>query len=385
MPAAPLANARPGAPAPGPDPAAPPYLRIENLTKRFGRFAALDRLSLDIHRGELFALLGGSGSGKTTLLRALAGFIVPDEGRIILDGQDLAGVPPYARPVNMMFQSYALFPHMSVAANIAFGLKQDGLPQGEIADRVGAMLDLVQLAGFERRRPHELSGGQKQRVALARSLVKRPKLLLLDEPLAALDRKLREATQFELVSIQERLGTTFVIVTHDQEEAMTIATRIGVMRHGSLVQVGPPAQVYEYPDSRFVAEFLGTANVFEGVVRASDTAGSIVDAAASGAEFAADGDSPTPPGARVFVAVRPEKIAIRKGGEGAAAGSNRLVGVVRDIAYFGDSFMYLVEVPGHGTVRASEAATRRLPDAPITWNDRVVLEWQSFACRLLAE
>jgi putrescine transport system ATP-binding protein len=378
-------GARPGTAEPWRDPEAEPYLRIEKVTKRFGAFVALDAVSLKIYRGELFALLGGSGSGKTTLLRALAGFGDPDEGRITLDGQDLTGLPPYARPVNMMFQSYALFPHMSVAQNIAFGLKQDSLPRSEIADRVAQILALVQMQGMEKRRPHELSGGQKQRVALARSLVKRPKLLLLDEPLGALDKNLREATQFELVNIQETLGITFVIVTHDQEEAMTMATRLAVMDRGTLAQVGTPAEVYEYPNSRFVAEFLGTANVFEGVVRAAPGHGARVESAELDMAFASDTDPPKPAGARVFVAVRPEKIEISKAGPDAAMGTNRLTGIVRDIAYYGDYFMYLVEVPGKGIVRASEPATRRIGDVPITWNDRVVLQWQPFACRVLPE
>ena len=378
-------GARPGTAEPWRDPDAEPYLRIEKVTKRFGAFVALDAVSLKIYRGELFALLGGSGSGKTTLLRALAGFGEPDEGRITLDGQDLTGLPPYARPVNMMFQSYALFPHMSVAQNIAFGLKQDSLPRSEIADRVAQILALVQMQGMEKRRPHELSGGQKQRVALARSLVKRPKLLLLDEPLGALDKNLREATQFELVNIQETLGITFVIVTHDQEEAMTMATRLAVMDRGTLAQVGTPAEVYEYPNSRFVAEFLGTANVFEGVVRAAPGHGARVESAELDMAFASDTDPPKPAGARVFVAVRPEKIEISKAGPDAAMGTNRLTGIVRDIAYYGDYFMYLVEVPGKGIVRASEPATRRIGDVPITWSDSVVLQWQPFACRVLPE
>jgi putrescine transport system ATP-binding protein len=274
---------------------------------------------------------------------------------------------------------------MNVAQNISFGLRQDGLKRGEIADRVAQILALVQMQGFERRRPHELSGGQKQRVALARSLVKRPKLLLLDEPLGALDKNLREATQFELVNIQETLGTTFVIVTHDQEEAMTMATRLAVMDRGTLAQVGTPAEVYEYPNSRFVAEFLGTANVFEGVVRAAGGSGAWVDSAELDMAFASDTDPPKPPGARVFVAVRPEKIEIRKAEPGDAMGTNRLTGTVRDIAYYGDYFMYLVEVPGKGVVRASEPATRRIGDVPISWNDSVVLEWQPFASRVLPE
>src|SRR5687768_12870395 len=232
------------------DPAATPYVRLEKLTKKFGEFVAVDDVSLSIYRGEIFCLLGGSGSGKTTLLRMLAGFEPLTAGRIFIDGQDMAAVPPYERPVNMMFQSYALFPHMTVEQNVSFGLKQERLPRSEIDARVADMLGIVKLTGFERRKPHQLSGGQRQRVALARSLIKRPKLLLLDEPLGALDKKLREHTQFELVNIQERLGVTFVVVTHDQEEAMTLASRIGVMNHGRIVQVGTPLDIYEFPNTR---------------------------------------------------------------------------------------------------------------------------------------
>src|SRR3982750_3701521 len=241
-----------------------PLVTFERITKRFGAFAAVDDLTLEIQEREFFALLGPSGCGKTTLLRLLAGFEVPDQGRVVLDEEDLAGVPPYRRPVNMMFQSYALFPHMTVAGNVAFGLKQDGLPKDEVAARVDKMLDLVQLRALAARKPDQLSGGQRQRVALARSLAKRPKVLLLDEPLAALDRKLREETRFELKELQRRLETTFVIVTHDQDEAMTVADRIAVMNGGNLVQVGTPAAVYERPNSRWVAGFLGDVNLIEG-------------------------------------------------------------------------------------------------------------------------
>src|SRR4051812_20063928 len=233
---------------------------FEHVSKRFGDFTALDGVTLDIFPQEFFALLGPSGCGKTTLLRLLAGFEKPDAGRVVLDGEDLAGVPPYRRPVNMMFQSYALFPHMTVAANVAFGLKQDGLPKDEVAARVEDMLALVQMTTFAGRKPDQLSGGQRQRVALARSLAKRPKVLLLDEPLAALDRKLREETRFELKALQKKLGTTFVIVTHDQDEAMTVADRIAVMDRGRLVQVGAPAEVYQRPATRWVAGFVGDVN-----------------------------------------------------------------------------------------------------------------------------
>jgi putrescine transport system ATP-binding protein len=377
--------APPGAPEPWRDPEAEPYVRILGVTKRFGATVAVDDVSLDIYRGELFALLGGSGSGKTTLLRMLAGFERPDAGRILLDGQDVADVPPYARPVNMMFQSYALFPHMTVAQNVAFGLRMEGMPRAEIAARVAAMLELVRLGGMEGRRPHELSGGQRQRVALARSLVKRPKLLLLDEPLGALDKSLREQTQFELVNIQEKTGITFIMVTHDQEEAMTMATRLAVMHHGYLAQVGTPAEVYEYPQTRLVAEFLGTANVFEGIVREAGAAGALVEATAFDADFQSDTDPPKPAGARVFVAVRPEKMRVRKAGDDERAGTNRLVGAVRDIAYYGDFFMFVVDLPEGGTVRVSQPNQARITELPITWGDRVVVEWPPLATVVLPE
>src|SRR5690606_35508544 len=250
--------------APWNDPAARPFISFRNVTKRFGDFAAVNDLSLDIYEREFFALLGASGCGKSTLLRMLAGFEHPTAGSILLDGQDLAGIPPYRRPVNMMFQSYALFPHMTVEANIAFGLRQDGMPKPEIATRVAEMLKLVRLEPFAKRKPHQLSGGQRQRVALARSVAKRPKVLLLDEPLGALDKKLREATQFELVDLQQQLGLTFVVVTHDQEEAMTMADRIAIMDKGQVMQVATPAEVYEAPVSRFVADFVGNVNILEG-------------------------------------------------------------------------------------------------------------------------
>jgi putrescine transport system ATP-binding protein len=376
---------RPGAAEPWRDPDATPFLRIEGVTKRFGGFAALDDVSLSIYRGELFALLGGSGSGKSTLLRCLAGFLAPDAGRIVLDGQDLAGVAPYARPMNMMFQSYALFPHMSVARNIAFGLRQDGMAKAAMHARVAEMLALVRLEGLGDRRPAQLSGGQKARVALARALAKRPKLLLLDEPLSALDKNLREATQFELVNIQESTGTTFIIVTHDQEEAMTMATRLAVMDRGTLAQIGTPGEVYEYPNSRFTAEFLGTANILEGVVESSGAEGARIGSSEYEFDIVTAGPAPKPVGSRVFVALRPERLRIARVEAGAPHGVNRLVGRVRDIAYFGDFFMYHVEMEGGRTLRVSQPNLRRVTERPVDWEDVVALTWDAEAAVVLPE
>src|SRR5579863_4947654 len=253
------------------------YLQLENVSKRFDDFVAVNNVSLSVERGEIFCLLGASGCGKTTLLRLLAGFETPSSGRLLIDGQDLAAIPPYQRPVNMMFQSYALFPHMTVERNVAFGLEQERLGRDEIRRRVGEILEIVRMGAYLKRKPHQLSGGQRQRVALARALIKRPKLLLLDEPLGALDRKLREHTQFELINIQQQLGVTFVVVTHDQEEAMTLATRIGVMNHGRIVQIGSPREIYESPRTRFIAEFIGSVNTFEGRVTEQDAGRMVVE------------------------------------------------------------------------------------------------------------
>src|SRR3954452_7617936 len=264
------------------DPAARPLLRFETISKSFGGVTAVDQLSLDIYQGEFFALLGPSGCGKSTLLRLLAGFETPEEGCVLLDGVDVTGVPPHRRPVNMMFQSYALFPHLTVEGNVAFGLKQDGLPKAEIASRVTAMLALVKLEGFGARKPDQLSGGQRQRVALARALAKRPRVLLLDEPLAALDKKLREDTRFELMELQHKLGLTFVIVTHDQEEAMTLADRIGVMNAGRLAQVATPSDIYEHPNSRWVADFIGDVNLIEGRVASSSPGHVVIECETAG-------------------------------------------------------------------------------------------------------
>jgi putrescine transport system ATP-binding protein len=341
--------------ATAPDRTSLPLLRIEGVSKQFGGSAAVEHLSLEIHQGEFFALLGPSGCGKTTLLRLIAGFETPSAGRILLDGIDLAHVPPYRRPVNMMFQSYALFPHLDVEANIAFGLKQEGLPRQEIAERVADMLALVKLEGFGRRKPNELSGGQRQRVALARSLIKRPRVLLLDEPMAALDKKLRGETQFELMELQRRLGLTFIIVTHDQSEAMTVADRIGVMDRGRLVQVGSPEEIYERPNSRWVAGFIGEVNLFEGRLGSDRT---IVEGTPAGrlrTAAAIDAD----PGAAVCIAVRPERLRmtrlLARPDEGPSEGHNEnsVAGTIVDIGYLGDLSIHKVKIADGSVLKAA--------------------------------
>jgi putrescine transport system ATP-binding protein len=359
--------------APWRDPAARPLLRFDHVSRRFGGFAAVDDLSLDIFEGEFFALLGPSGCGKTTLLRMLAGFETPDAGRIVLDGADIAAVPPYRRPVNMMFQSYALFPHLSVAGNIAFGLKREGSPGPEIAARVAEMVRLARLEGMEHRKPDQLSGGQRQRVALARALARRPRVLLLDEPLAALDKKLREETQFELMAIRERLNMTFIIVTHDQDEAMTLATRIGVMSRGRLVQVAEPRILYEEPATRYVAEFVGDINLFDGV---ADAAGHF-RSAETDTVFRIVGAQ----GGRRTLAVRPEKMAIAPAGEG--IGVNRLTGTIADIGYLGDITLYRVALEGGPMLRITRPNVRHSSAAPFARGDRVDVTFAADAGSLL--
>ena len=360
--------------APWTDPAAIPLVRFEAVTKRFGDHTAVNAISLDIYESEFFALLGPSGCGKTTLMRLLAGFEVPDLGRVTLGGADLAGRAPHQRPVNMMFQSYALFPHLSVEQNIAFGLKQQGLPRGEIADRVAEMLALVRLDGLARRRPDQLSGGQRQRVALARAIAPRPRMLLLDEPLAALDKKLREETQFELIALQQRLGMTFLIVTHDQEEAMVTADRIAVMREGEIVQIGRPAEVYETPNSRYVADFIGDVNLFEARVTSADGALVALSSPDCPGGFMVAEDDQMATGSQAWLAVRPEKMIVHL--DAPPLGANRLAGKIADYGYLGDWTTYLVELPGGRTVRAAVANATRLVARPISCDDPV---WLTFA------
>jgi len=361
-----------------------PYIRIERVTKQFGGFTAVDKVSLDIYRGELFSLLGPSGCGKSTLLRMLAGLEIPSAGRILIDGQDMTDVPPYERPVNMMFQSYALFPHMTVEKNVAFGLRQDNTPGGEIKARVAEMLDLVQLTDFAKRKPAQLSGGQRQRVALARSLAKYPKLLLLDEPLAALDKKLREQTQFELMNIQEKTGVTFIVVTHDQEEAMTLSTRIAVMNNGILQQLGTPSEVYEFPKTRYIADFLGSINLFEGVVTESPDSGHLmVTSDEAGLMFHLDAFAELPVNTRVAVAIRPEKIAISK--EKPEQEENVCRGKVDEIAYQGSLSIYQIELANGKMVRVTTPNLTRTAERPIDWDEEVWLCWGRHAGVVLSD
>lgn len=362
------------------DPTEQPIIRFKGVQKKFGDFTAIHDLSLDIYAREFFALLGPSGCGKTTMMRMLAGFETPTTGSIELAGQDIVGVPPNKRSVNMMFQSYALFPHLSIWENIAFGLKRSKLPKGEINERVEEMLRLTRLERFAKRKPHQISGGQRQRVALARSLAKAPKLLLLDEPLAALDKKLRQDTQFELMDIQEKTGTTFVIVTHDQEEAMTVASRVAVMDEGRLMQVSTPDQIYEAPSSVYVADFIGEVNIITGVARPAGDGLYRVETEGQTNVITAS-EAPFSDGQKCHVAIRPEKISISEDApEGA---ENKVQGKVLDIAYLGNLSTYHVELKGGEIIKAQTANTRRISKRSITWEDPVWLSWTATAGVLL--
>jgi putrescine transport system ATP-binding protein len=371
-----------------------PLLRIEAVVKKFGAFRAVDRLSLDIRAGEFFALLGPSGCGKTTLLRMLAGFETPDEGRILLDGKDIAQVLPHERPVNMMFQNYALFPHLNVLDNIAFGLKRARMPSADIATRVAELVALVKLDGLENRKPDQLSGGQKQRVALARSLARRPQVLLLDEPMAALDKKLRESTQLELMELQRRLGMTFIIVTHDQEEAMTVASRIGVMDHGRLEQVATPRELYEAPSSRWVAEFVGDINLFEGQIEPRESiqrtmaSRLTITTGDAGTLYAREPRQPVTK-TNVCVAIRPEKVKLSSRGPASDAVNahaiNRLEGIVTDVSYLGGLTTYKVRLDSGAIVRSSMANTARLDIDAYNVSQRVVAWFASDDCVVLEQ
>jgi putrescine transport system ATP-binding protein len=364
------------------DPDAKPQIVIEGINKKFGAFTAVDAVNLRIFKGEMFALVGASGCGKTTLLRMLAGFATPSSGRILIDDVDMTSVPPYERPVNMMFQSYALFPHMTVAENIGYGLRRMKLDDSIKDKRLGEALEMVQLGPLAKRKPHQLSGGQRQRVALARALIRRPKVLLLDEPLSALDKKLREQTQFELMNIQSQVGITFVFVTHDQDEAMALSTRIAVMNRGQVVQVGTPSEIYEFPQDRFVADFIGTTNLFEGTVSGTEAGHFIVRSAEAGCDIVVDELARFGSGQRVWVALRPEKIRLSKqplGGDRV----NQIKGTVWELGYLGNRSTYRIKTETGKLVTVFAQNERRTSEWTIDWSDEVYLSWTANCAVLL--
>jgi len=365
------------------DPSATPQIVIERVSKTYGGFTAVDDVSLSIFKGEMFALVGASGCGKTTLLRMLAGFAEPTAGRMLIDGVPMSGVPPYERPVNMMFQSYALFPHMTVERNVGYGISRMKMDAATRNSRIHEALEMVQLASVATRKPHQLSGGQRQRVALARALIRRPKVLLLDEPLSALDKKLREQTQFELMDLQYKVGITFIVVTHDQDEAMALATRIAVMDHGKVVQVGTPSQIYEFPASRFVADFVGTTNLFEGTVVSCEPGVITVHCPETGCDLLVDEDGRFAPGQRVWVALRPEKIRLGKQPP-AGARVNQLRGMVWELGYLGNRSTYRIKTTSGKLVTAFSQNERRTSEWAIDWSDEVFVSWDADAAVLLA-
>jgi putrescine transport system ATP-binding protein len=364
------------------DSQAKPQIVIEGVTKTFGGFTAVDNISLNIFQGEMFALVGASGCGKTTLLRMLAGFERQSSGRIVIDGVEMSDVPPHERPVNMMFQSYALFPHMTVESNVGYGIRRLPFTRAERAQRIEQALEMVQLKHLAKRKPHQLSGGQRQRVALARALIRRPKVLLLDEPLSALDKKLREKTQFELMDLQYHVGITFIVVTHDQDEAMALATRIAVIDRGKVMQVGTPSEIYEFPQSRFVADFVGTTNLFEGIVAASEPGLVTVQCAETACELRVDDVGRFSAGQRVWVALRPEKVRLSKQppqGERL----NRLRGVVWELGYLGNRSTYQIKMASGKLVTVVAQNERRTSEWSIDWSDEVYMSWPADAAVIL--
>jgi putrescine transport system ATP-binding protein len=375
-------QSKPLADTPWLDPAATAQILIDGVTKTYGSHTAVDNVTLSIYKGEMFALVGASGCGKTTLLRMLAGFAQPSSGRICIDGVEMGVVPPHERPVNMMFQSYALFPHMSVENNVGYGLRRLPLDKAVKRQRVQEALEMVQLGSLGQRKPHQLSGGQRQRVALARALIRRPKVLLLDEPLSALDKKLREQTQFELMDLQQRVGITFIVVTHDQDEAMALATRIAVMDRGQVAQVGTPAEIYEFPRSRFVADFVGTTNLFEGTVSACEPGLISVHCAEAGGELLVDDEGRFNVGQRVWVALRPEKVRLAKQPL-AAPRLNQLRGTVWELGYLGNRSTYRIKTATGKLVTVFAQNERRTSEAAIDWSDEVFVSWSADAAVLL--
>jgi spermidine/putrescine transport system ATP-binding protein len=371
----------------------PPIIEVRAVTKRFGPVVAVDNVSLSIHEGEFFALLGPSGCGKTTLLRMLAGFETPTRGEILIDGRDYTATPPNRRPVNMVFQSYAVFPHMSVGRNIDYGLRMDGVPAAERQARTREALSLVQLDGYADRMPDQLSGGQRQRVALARAIVKRPRVLLLDEPLSALDAKLREELRFEMSALKDRLGITFVMVTHDQDEALAMATRCGVMHKGSIVQVASPSDLYEFPSSRLVAEFIGSVNLFEGRVLEDESDHAVIDLAEVGVKAWLDHGTGASETLRIWLAVRPEKMELHKRSngepppvlEGTPAGFNVLPGRIRDVAYLGSESIFDVCLESGKRVRVIRPNLTRWDQEDFTWDEDVWLGWHAEAAHVLLQ